>query len=90
MRGSTEMVNVTEKFWFKRGKAGVGYRPQSWQGWASLAAFLAVLGGSVELMQWWLGEDTRAQAVTFIVAAVQILGFMKFIRGRAEAAPIKK
>ncbi len=89
MQDSTEMVNVTEKLWFKRGRAGVGYRPQTWQGWASLAAFLVLLGGSVELLKWWLGDESRAQAVTLIVAAVEILGFMKFIRGRAEAAPLK-
>lgn len=84
------MVNVAEKLWFKRGKAGVGYRPQTWQGWASLAAFLVLLGGSVELLKWWLGDSTRTQAVTFIVAAVEILGFMKFMRGRVEAPPAKK
>jgi hypothetical protein len=84
------MVIVSDKIWFKRGRAGVGYRPQTWQGWASLVGFLTVLAGSVELLQWWLGEDTRGQSVTFIVAAVEILGFMKFIRGRAETAPVQK
>ncbi len=82
------MVHVSEKIWFKRGRAGVGYRPRNWQGWASLVAFLVLLGGSVELVQWWLGDDTRARTVVFVVAAIEHLGFMKFIRGRAEAAPL--
>ncbi|MBY0509636.1 MAG: hypothetical protein K2P94_05735 [Rhodospirillaceae bacterium] len=81
---------MSDKFWFRRGRAGIGYRPQTWQGWASLAAFLVLLGGSVELVQWWLGDDTRGRTVVFVVAAVEILGFMKFLRGRAEAAPLKK
>lgn len=80
-------MKIGDKTWFKRGRAGLGYWPRTWQGWASLAAFLVVLGGSVELAQALLGEGPRAQGVAFIVAAVEIMGFMKFIRGRTEAAP---
>jgi hypothetical protein len=81
------LLAAADKPWFKRGRAGVGYRPQTWQGWASLTAFLVVLAGSVELVQAILGEDRRGQSIAFIVAAVEIMGFMKFMRGRVATPP---
>jgi hypothetical protein len=90
MSPARRLILATDgKAWFTRGRAGVGYRPQTWQGWVSLAAFVVVLGGSVEGIQAMLGEDARGQSIAFIVAAVEIMGFMKFIRGRVDA-PIKK
>ena len=80
-------MDTVDRPWFKRGRAGLGYRPQTWQAWACIAAFLIFLGGSVELAQAAMGYSPQAQGVAFIVAAAEIMGFMKFIRRRTEAAP---
>jgi hypothetical protein len=78
---------MNKEHWFTRGRAGTFIRPQTWQGWASLIGFLVVLTGSVEITQMILGEDSRGQSIAFIVAAVEIMGFMKFMRARTGTPP---
>jgi hypothetical protein len=54
-----------------------------------LAVFLVVLGGSVELAQVLLAETGQGQIAAFIIAAIEIMGFMKFTRSRADITPQK-
>ncbi len=76
-------VNAIKK-WFRRGRGGLGHLPQTWQGWVCLAAFLALLGGTVMIIQTVWGEHPQAQGVAFVVAAFEIMGFMRFIRQHSE------
>jgi len=82
-------VTASDKTWFKRGRGGVGVWPHAWQGWVCLAVFLVVLGGSVELAQALLRETGQGQIAAFIIAAIEIMGFMKFTRSRADITPKK-
>jgi hypothetical protein len=78
-------VSASHKHWFRRGRGGLGHFPQTWQGWVSLAAFLVVLSGTVLVIGGFWGDHPQAQAVTFVVAAFEIMGFLRFVRAHSES-----
>ena len=77
-------MTTTQKHWFRRGQGGYGYIPQTWQGWISVVGFLAILTATVVLTQNAMGESTNAQSTAFVIAAVEIMGFMMFVRRNAD------
>ena len=77
-------MSASHKHWFKRGAGGLGHLPQTWQGWASLSVFLALLTATVFVIGTFWGDHPQAQAVTFIVAAVEIMGFLRFVRAHSK------
>jgi hypothetical protein len=78
-------MNMDEgKYWFRRGASGLGHFPQTWQGWLSLVGFAGVLATTVLVLQARLGDSTRAQSVVLLVAAVEIMAFMGFVRRRSR------
>jgi hypothetical protein len=58
--------------------------PQTWQGWAVVAGFITVLCGSVLAIQRLLGDTGESQGLIFVVAAIEIMGFMAFVRKRSQ------
>ncbi len=66
--------------WFKRKKIGFGYSPQTWQGWLCTFAFAGLLAGSVLIVQDWGKDETSGRNGAFVVAAVEIMGFMIFVK----------
>ena len=74
---------MTQKAWFKRGQSGLGHFPQSWEGWASFAAFLVALVSTVLILQTFLGDGARGQSVIFLAAAFEIMAFLRFVRSRS-------
>lgn len=78
------MMNAASKPWFRRKKIGFGYTPQTWQGWASLVAFLGLLAVSVTLAEGLGANEAAGRNGAFVVAAVEIMGFMIFVRRNAD------
>ncbi len=77
------IVDAGDITWFRRGPRGLGHIPQTWQGWAGVGVFVLILVCSVEIMQAFLAEAERGQSIVFVVAAIEIMAFMKFVRRRA-------
>lgn len=82
-------MNETNRAWFRRGKGGLGHVPQTWQGWVSLGLFIAVLLASVAIIERLMVETERGQGIVFVIAAVEIMIFLKFVR-RRSAPPAAK
>ncbi len=80
----SSMMNAASKPWFRRKKIGFGYAPQTWQGWASIVAFLGLLGASVSFAQTLGADEAAGRNGAFVVAAVEIMGFMIFVRRNAD------
>ena len=77
-------MQANPKPWFKRQQIGFGYAPQTWQGWLSVAIFLGILAVSVPLAQSLGTDETAGRNGAFVVAAVEIMGFMIFVRRNAD------
>ncbi len=75
---------MTAKAWFRRGPSGLGHFPQTWEGWASFATFLVALVSTVLILQTFLGDGGRGQGLIFLTAALEIMAFLRFVRGRSE------
>ena len=73
-----------EAFWFRRGRTGLGHWPQTWQGWACVGGFMALLVGSVLILESVLSAHAQGQAIVLVIAAVEIMGFMRFVRKRSQ------
>ena len=82
-------MHAGEKTWFRAGKGGIGHLPQTWQGWVSIAAFISALITSVEIVQALAGDTARGQSVAFVVAAIEIMAFLSFVRKRSQASGVE-
>ncbi len=54
-----------------------------------MAAFIIVLLGSVEIMQRYMVENERGQSIVWVVAALEIMAFMGFVRKHSQASDTK-
>jgi len=66
------------RLWFKRRRYGWGWVPATWEGWAVLAVYVAVVlaaGQLVERADWW-GVGAWVTQVVATVALV-VIGFKK-------------
>lgn len=82
-------MGAAENKWFRRGSKGLGHFPRTWQGWASLAAFMVVLAESVEIMQTYMAENGAGQGIVWVVAALEIIAFMGFVRRHSQVPDTK-
>ncbi len=60
------------KYWFKARRYGWGWTPDTWQAWAVLAAYTAVLVGSAVLLL----PDRKDEAVNFVGLVAFVLIFL--------------
>lgn len=44
-------TDKANKYWFKRRRYGYGWVPTTWQGWASVGAFVAIIAGGVVMIK---------------------------------------
>jgi len=58
--------------------------PQTWQGWVSLAVFLGILAVTVAVSQQLGADESSGRNGAFLVAAIEIMGFMIFVRRHAK------
>lgn len=75
---------VPGKRWFGRKHYGAGYSPASWEGWVSLAVFVAVvIVGSEILLGGRHSPGSIAGYVVFILIAVAAYVVLIVVKGRA-------
>lgn len=57
------------KGWFRRNSTGFGFRPDSWQGWATMLVFVGLIAGTMAWVRPVLvtGAHLPAAAVTFAI-----------------------
>jgi hypothetical protein len=83
-------VSAVPKPWFRRKRIGFGVTPQTWQGWVSVALFLGILAISVTVAESWGADETSGRNGAFVIAALEIMGFMIFVRRHTEKPGDKK
>jgi len=71
--------------WFRRKRIGFGYTPQTWQGWVSILVFLGILAVSVPVAESLGADETSGRNGAFVVAALEIMGFMIFVRRHTQS-----
>ncbi|MDB5168190.1 MAG: hypothetical protein JWO55_448 [Candidatus Saccharibacteria bacterium] len=78
------MNNKSEKLWFKRRRYGWGWTPVTWQGWLTIAAFLAMVVSCVFTLPMKPNEPTTGQILLFcmyVVSAILVLLGISFMKG---------
>ena len=75
---------MSARHWFKRKRIGFGYTPQTWQGWVSILVFLGILAVSVPVAESFGADETSGRNGAFVVAALEIMGFMIFVRRHSQ------
>jgi len=83
-------VSAVSKAWFRRKRIGFGYTPQTWQGWVSVAVFLAILAATVTVAESLGADETSGRNGAFVIAAIEIMGFMIFVRRHTDKSGDKK
>ena len=77
-------MQADPKPWFRRQQVGFGFMPQTWQGWLSVAVFLGILAASVQFAQTLGTSEASGRNGAFVVAAIEIMGFMIFVRRNSD------
>lgn len=75
---------MSEKYWFKRRRFGLGWIPVAWQGWLALAILLLiVIGGAALLPPKGSKNSTAAMVVylLFVLAAVNFFVALSLLKG---------
>lgn len=78
------MNDKPEKLWFKRRRYGWGWTPVTWQGWLSIALFIAALISSAFTLPMKPHEPTSGQILLFAMyagAAILVLLGISFMKG---------
>ncbi len=78
------MKDKSSKLWFKRRRYGWGWTPVSWQGWLSVAIFVAIVISSLFTLPMKPNEPTPGQILLlfmYIAGAGLILIGISFMKG---------
>jgi len=72
-------------YWFKPRRYGYGATPSTWQGWATIAAFIVVcVLGALALFAWAPLPWNIIAFLAFMVLAVLVL--ISIVRGKTDGA----
>ena len=75
---------MSNRYWFRPKRVGIGATPVTWEGWvATLAFVLVVLGLNLGII-WTVPRDRAAAAPLVIIVILVIVAFCAFAASKTE------